>query len=238
MPFNTACLSKNFSEDDLVPISALQHFVFCRRQCALIHIEQIWDENRLTAEGRIMHERAHSKETETHRDCRIVHGLRLRSLRLGLVGVADVVEFYKRPNESAAAAADLFYGGIPGLKGQWRTVPIEYKRGKPKADHSDEVQLCAQTLCLEEMLNVSIKNGFLFYGAVRHRHPVDFDPVLRHETEGLSLELHTFLGEKKTPPADYNKRCDSCSIGDLCMPESAGAGRNVRRYISEAISEE
>lgn len=204
----------------------------------MIHIERIWDENRLTAEGRLMHERAHSQETETSGDCRIVRGLRLRSLRLGLVGVADVVEFYGRRHEPAAADDDRYYGEIPGLKGRWRAVPVEYKRGRPKADQSDEVQLCAQALCLEEMLNVSIKSGFLFYGAIRHRHPVDFTPALREETEALSLELHAFLEAENTPPAEHAKRCDSCSIVNICMPESAGAGRNVRRYISKALAEE
>jgi CRISPR-associated exonuclease Cas4 len=232
------CISPRFSENDLIPISALQHFVFCRRQCALIHIEQVWDENRLTAEGRIMHERAHSQDNEMHGDCRTVRGLRLRSLRLGLVGVADVVEFYRRPREQALADDDPHYAEISGLKGRWRAVPVEYKRGKPKADHSDEVQLCAQALCLEEMLNVSIKNGFLFYGAVRRRHPVEISLALREETESLSIELHAFLEAELTPPAEYNKRCDSCSIVDLCMPESAGAGRSVRGYISKALAEE
>jgi CRISPR-associated exonuclease Cas4 len=227
-----------YSEDDCVAISALQHFVFCRRQCALIHIEQVWNENRLTAEGRIMHERTHSQETEMRGDCRIVRGLRLRSLRLGLVGVADVVEFYGRRQEPAAADGDSYYGEIPGLRGRWRAVPVEYKRGRPKTDQSDEVQLCAQALCLEEMLNVSIKSGFLFYGTIRHRQPVDFAPALREETEALSLELHAFLEAENTPPAEYAKRCDNCSIVDLCMPESAGAGRNVRRYISKALAEE
>jgi len=231
--------SMRYDEDDCVLISALQHYVFCRRQCALIHIERLWDENRLTAEGRIMHDRAHSQETEMRGDCRIVRGLRLRSLWLGLVGVADVVEFYRRSHEPAAADDDDgYYGEIPGLKGRWRAVPVEYKRGKPKADHSDQVQLCAQAMCLEEMLEISIRSGFLFYGAVRHRHPVDFGSALREETEALSLELHAFLKAEKTPPAEYAKRCDSCSIVDLCMPESAGTGRSVRRYLSRALADE
>jgi len=227
-----------YIEDDLLPISALQHFVFCRRQCALIHIEGIWDENRLTAEGRIMHERAHSQEAEMCGDCRIVRGLRLRSLRLGLIGVADVVEFYKRPYKQASADDDKFYNEIPGLKGRWRPVPVEYKRGKPKADHSDEAQLCAQALCLEEMLGVSIENGFLFYGTVRRRHQVDFTPSLREETEKLSFDLHAFLKAEKTPLAKYSKRCDSCSMIDLCMPESAGSGRDVQEYIVSLLAEE
>jgi len=117
-------------------------------------------------------------------------------------------------------------------------VPIEYKRGKPKADHSDNVQLCAQALCLEEMLNVSIEKGFLFYGLTRHRHPVSFTTELREETETLASALHAFLEAKKTPPADYAKRCERCSIVDFCLPRSAGAGKNVRQYIARALTVE
>jgi len=217
-----------YSEDDLVPISALQHYVFCRRQCALIHIEQIWDENRLTAEGRIMHDRVHDQDTESRGDCRIVRGLRLRSFSLGLVGMADVVEFHKRSAETAESDS---FGEVPGLRGVWRAVPVEYKRGKPKADHSDEVQLCAQALCLEEMLEISIREGFLFYGAVKRRHPVEFSQALRDETKTLAYEIREFLEKGITPPAVYAKRCESCSILDLCIPESAGAGKKVDQYI-------
>jgi len=135
-----------YTEDDLIPISALQHFVFCERQCALIHIEQAWTENRLTAEGRLLHERVHDQGGESRAGVRIERGLPLRSLRLGLVGVADVVEFH------------------PLSEGGWRPFPVEYKRGKPKRNACDEIQVCAQALCLEEMLGVRIPAGALFYG--------------------------------------------------------------------------
>jgi len=230
--------SRGFSEDDLAPISALQHFVFCRRQCALIHIERAWDENRLTAEGRIMHDRVHRQETETHGNCRIVRGLRLRSLRLGLIGVADVVEFHRYSSDSDFNAEEGFCTEISRWKGLRRVVPIEYKRGKPKTDHSDEVQLCAQALCLQEMLNVSIEKGFLFYGLTRHRHPVSFTKELHEETETLASAVHAFLEAKKTPPADYAKRCERCSIVDFCLPRSAGAGKNVQQYIARTLTVE
>ena len=129
-----------FTEDNLLPISALQHLLFCERQCALIHLERAWQENRLTAEGRIMHERVHEGGDETRRDVRIVRGLRLRSLALGLVGIADVVEFHRAADGVA----------VPESAGTWRPFPVEYKRGRPKSEPWDAVQLCAQALCLEE----------------------------------------------------------------------------------------
>ena len=155
---------KTYSEDDLIMISALQHYNFCERQCALIHVEQIWDENRATAEGRIMHERVHEKDRESRRDVRIEHGIPLRSLRLGVVCRADVVEFQRIE------------------KDRWQPFPVEYKRGKPKPDHCDLIQLCAQALCLEEMLSIFVPNGAIFYGRTRRRLDVTFDDALRVET--------------------------------------------------------
>ncbi len=151
-----------YTEDDLIPISALQHLVFCARQAALIHIEGLWEENVLTIEGEQLHERAHDQESETTGDTRTVRGLRIRSLRLGLIGVADVVEF--RRTEAPGKGAVL--NGLPGL---WQPYIIEYKHGKPKIDRSDEVQLCAQAMCLEEMLGVSIEESAFFYGKPRRR---------------------------------------------------------------------
>ena len=137
-----------YTEDDLLPISGLQHLLFCERQCALIHLEQVWAENRLTVEGKNMHDRVHEREAESRPGIRIVRALRLRSLRLGLTGMADVVEFHLDS----------------GVRSQGLPFPVEYKRGKPKADYSDSVQLCAQAICLEEMLSCTIPAGALFYG--------------------------------------------------------------------------
>ncbi len=155
-----------YSESDLLMLSAIQHLAFCERQCCLIHIEQAWAENRLTAEGRILHDRVHSENAESRGDVYIVRGLKLRSLQLGLSGVADVVEFHR-----------VETGGVslPGKKGQWKPFPVEYKRGKPKSDRCDEVQICGQAMCLEEMLDTRIENGALFYGAQHKRHEVVFD---------------------------------------------------------------
>ena len=149
-----------YSEDDLLPVSALQHLTFCERQCALIHIEQLWSENIFTAQGRVMHERVHSETSENRRNVRIELGMPLRSLRLGLIGKADVVEFHRQPN------------------GMWQPFPVEYKRGKPKLNNCDKVQLCAQAICLEETLGVSISSGALFYGKDRRRADVEFNETL------------------------------------------------------------
>lgn len=210
----------NYSEDDLLPISALQHLVFCERQCALIHIEQAWDENRFTAEGRIMHERVHEVGEESRGNVRITRGVSLRSLRLGLIGKADVVEFYREQ------------GGV------WRPFPVEHKRGKPKPDESDRVQLCAQALCLEEMLGAEVPSGALFYGRTRHRLDIGFDEALRAETEKAAEQLHGLIGSGTTPKPVYTKKCKSCSLMDRCLPQVLRGKRSVRSYLSQMVEEE
>ena len=164
-----------YDEEDLLPISMLPHYAYCPRRAALIHLEGVWTENRFTVEGRHLHERVHDTEAETRKDLRVVRGLRLRSLRLGLVGMADVVEFHQ--DEAAGLA-------VPGLAGRWRAMPVEYKRGKPKRDRSDEVQLCAQALCLEEMLGGPVEMGALYYATPRRRQDVPLDAGLRQGNGG------------------------------------------------------
>ncbi|MEI7902331.1 MAG: CRISPR-associated protein Cas4, partial [bacterium] len=149
-----------YAESDLVMISALQHYLFCNRQCALIHLENQWDENRLTAEGRVLHKSVDQAKTESRRDVRTVTSLRLRSLRLGLTGVADRVEFHQKPSATDATGL-VIATSLLNVSGLWAPFPIEYKRGHPKEHRADEVQLCAQTLCLEEMLSVHIPAGTL-----------------------------------------------------------------------------
>lgn len=201
-----------FSEDELLPLSALQHLLFCERQCALIHIEQAWAENRLTVEGRNLHAKVHEADDESRGDLRIVRGLRLRSLRLGLVGQADVVEFHK---QGAA----------------WLPFPVEYKRGKPKLEPCDEVQLCAQAICLEEMTGQSIPEGAIFYGQPRRRHPVQFDGVLRVQTESTAHRLHELIERGETPPAVYEKKCESCSLLDICIPKTSARTKSAIEYL-------
>ena len=205
-----------FTEDELLPLSALQHLLFCERQCALIHVEQVWAENRLTAEGRVLHERVHEAGDEARGAVRIARALRLRSLRLGLIGVADVVEFHR---QGAA----------------WVPFPVEFKRGKPKPDDTDRVQLCAQAMCLEEMLNEAIPAGALFYGTTRRRLDVDLDADLRSLTEQTATRLHELIAAGVTPPAVYGPKCDNCSLLHLCLPETAARGKSARDYLESVI---
>ncbi|MBI4767472.1 MAG: CRISPR-associated protein Cas4 [Deltaproteobacteria bacterium] len=207
----------NYSEDDLIMISALTHFSYCKRRCALIHIEQAWAENIFTVEGNILHERVHEQEGETRAGVRIERGLPLRSLRLGVIGKADLIEFHKIG------------------KNVWQPFPVEYKRGKPKPDHCDEVQLCAQALCLEEMMGMEVPRGALFYGKTRHRHEVSFDPDLRKETEETVKKIRELLSSGETPQPVYEKRCKQCSLVDLCLPKTLGKKRSIDHYLSGAL---
>src|SRR3989339_2287804 len=194
--------NRTYSEDDLIQLSALQHFMFCERQCALIHIEQLWSENLFTAEGRIMHDKVDTANRESRGSIRIEYGVPMRSLRLGLIGKADVVEFHRKND------------------GTWLPFPVEYKRGKPKADDCDKVQLCAQAICLEEMLSTSIPAGALFYGQTRRRLDVVFDEALRHETEEAACRARDLIASGRTPPPVYEKRCESCSLMADCLPKT------------------
>jgi CRISPR-associated exonuclease Cas4 len=221
-----------YTEDKLLPISALQHFAFCERQWALIHLEGVWEENLLTAEGQLFHNHAHEAETEVRGNLRIARGLRLRSLRLGLVGKADVVEFHRLKKNSIQLG--VLFEGAPGC---WKPVIVEYKRGKPKLGHEDDVQVCAQALCLEEMLAVILQSGSIFYGKPRRRHDVIFNNALREETESLVIRLHDLTRAGDTPLAEYSKKCRSCSLLNLCLPRITDKGQSVRRYLSKAIAE-
>jgi len=212
-----------YNEDDLLPISALQHMIFCERQCALIHVEQTWAENLFTAEGSIMHVRVHSEDRASRGTVRIEYGMSLRSLRLGLIGKADVVEFH-RINDVAESGA---------LK--WVPFPVEYKRGKPKKNDSDKVQLCAQALCLEEMLEIGVPNGALFYGKNRRRTDVVLDDRLRRLTEETAIRLHELISSGVTPRPVYAKKCDSCSLAGMCLPKILGKRSSVKRYLTGAM---
>ncbi|MEW6116223.1 MAG: CRISPR-associated protein Cas4 [Nitrospirota bacterium] len=209
-----------YSEDDFILLSSLQHFVFCPRQCALIHLEQVWDENLFTAEGRIMHEKVDTANREARGKIRIEYGVPLRSLILGLIGKADVVEFHRQGD------------------GTWLPFPVEYKRGKPKADDCDRVQLCAQALCLEEMLDVEITEGALFYGQTRRREDVVFDKYLRAETENVTEGVHELIASGVTPKPEYSKKCERCSLLNLCLPKTCGKTVSVNSYLKNAMRDE
>lgn len=208
-----------FGEDDLLPISALQHLLFCERQCALIHIEGLWAENRLTVQGHHVHERADSGVADSRGTVRIARSLTLRSLRLGLSGRADVVEF--RGDEGGAV----------------RVIPVEYKRGRPKTDDSDRVQLCAQALCLEEMLRVSIPSGALFYHSLRRRIEVPFSEKLRSLTDAAVRRLHELIASGVTPRVKREPKCDACSLLDLCLPALTAPRKSASDAFDEALAE-
>ena len=204
---------KAIGEEDLVPISALQHMLYCPRQCALIHNEQQWAENQFTAEGRVLHERTDSGGHERRGDVTTARSVPLRSLRLGVSGIADVVEMRAS-----------------------RPYPVEYKRGRPKAHRSDEVQLCAQAMCLEEMLGSRVPEGALFYGKNRRRKVIAFDTALRALTEDVAADTRQMLADGKTPAPEYEPRkCDACSLKDVCQPRRLRHANNVHQWLAKAV---
>lgn len=203
-------------EDGLIPLSALQHYLFCPRQCALIHVEQLWAEDGATAEGRLMHERVDGRQAETRPGLRILRGLAIRSLALGVTGLADSVEMRGKP-------------AIP--------FPVEYKRGKPKAHRADEVQLCAQAICLEEMFGVAVPDGALFYGETRKRLPVAFDEALRSLTSRVASETRAMLAAGRTPVPRYGPGCRRCSMVDLCQPKRLEKPPSVASWIASQLVE-
>lgn len=217
-----------YDEEDLLPLSALQHLAFCPRQCALMLLENEWDENHLTALGALLHSRPHEPDAEKEEEVLIFRTVPLRSLRLGLSGMADVVEFHP-----------VCEGGmeLPGHPGRWQPYPVEYKRGQPKPDICDEVQLCAQAMCLEEMLQLPVPRGALYYGVPRRRTLVDFSPDLRAHTERLAQQLHELINTGITPPAPRASKCRSCSLQNICLPPPRRRPRSAARYIQQIIDE-
>ena len=214
-----------YADDDLLMLSGIQHMAFCPRQWALIHIEQQWAENRLTVEGHLLHERVDDPFiTDTRKNVVTCRSLAVVSYKLGLYGVVDVVEFY--PSDSSVNATELH-----GKRGFWKPVPVEYKRGSPKPDPIDEVQLCAQALCLEEMYHVNISEGYLYYGETRHRHQVVFTDELKTLVERYAGEMHRLFEKRITPLPDYQPRCKSCSLVNECLPKHFKEGDIVKNYL-------
>ena len=218
-----------YTEEDLLPISGLQHMAFCERRWALVHLESQWAENRFTSEGKVIHERAHSGEVESRPGVLIRRALHIHSFRIGLSGQTDVVEFYPAGEEQA---------GVPveGQKGLWRPYPIEYKRSRDKGGRSSyRVQLCAQAMCLEEMLKTEVHEGAVFDRSSRRRQVVVFNAALREETERLAARMHALYAARVTPKAKYEKKCDSCSLYSICLPKTTGAS-SAQRYLKRAVT--
>jgi CRISPR-associated exonuclease Cas4 len=199
-----------YLEADLVPLSALQHYLICPRQCALIHLEGLWAENRLTAEGRAFHDRVDQSRSETRGEVKTVTGLKIRSLSLGLSGKADAVEFHRDGRD-------------------WRPFPVEYKRGRLQKIEADAVQLCAQALCLEEMLGREVPAGALFYGRTRRRWPVVFDEPMKDLTRTAAKAVHNLFASGRTPAPVIGRPCRSCSLAEECLPEKLG--QSVKGYL-------
>lgn len=217
-----------YSEQDLLSVSALSDITFCERRAALHFIEGIWEDNLFTAEGTILHERVDDgSNTEVRGNIRIARSVPLRSLRLGLVGKADIVEFHKTECDGIK---------LKGTSGIWLPFPVEYKRGFLRHESSFEVQLCAYALCLEEMLNVKVPEGALFYGQTRRRHDVIFDNGLRELTEDTSKRLHELIAAAITPPPEYSAKCKKCSLYDLCLPKACEK-KSAGRYLANVCKE-
>ncbi len=206
-------------DEDIVPLSALQHYLYCPRQCALIHVEQLWAESRQTAEGRLLHDRADEFHVESRHGVRTVTAMPLANGDLGITGQADVVEFHRTEA-----------GEIP--------YPVEYKRGKPKSHHADEVQLCAQALCLEYMLHCRVEEGALYYGKTRRRTVVLFDEPLRELTKDAIRKTRDLVRTGQTPVANYAPSlCDACSLLDMCQPRLLRRGNSVWKWMEMQVME-
>ena len=217
-----------WDQEDYLQLSGLQHFAFCRRQWALIHVETQWRENLRTVEGDLFHRRAHDGQARERRgDTLILRDLPVFSPTLGISGKCDVVEFHAGP------------GGAPlcGEKGMWIPFPVEYKRGAPKAHQADELQLCAQAMCLEEMLCCPVPEGALFDGERRRRTAVSFSPALREQVRAMLEEMHQLARRGYTPKVKPFKGCNACSLKEVCLPV-LGKGRAVDAYLRQAVEGE
>lgn len=202
-----------YTEDNFIMISALQHYVYCPRQCGLIHVDDVWSENLFTTRGNILHEKVDTDTYETRGTKRTVRGFRIHSFNYGITGRCDVVEFIETKDGESI-------------------FPVEFKSGEPKNDISDKVQLCAQVLCLEEMLNTEILHGAFFYGKIRRRDIVEIDNELRLQTEKIIFKVREIVSSKKVPLAEYSAKCRNCSLYDICQPKSMN-NRKLKNYLKE-----
>lgn len=214
--------------DEYLLMSGIQHFCFCRRQWALIHLEQQWAENIRTAEGQLQHARAHEEASEKRGELLIVRGMRVVSHQLGLTGTCDVVEFRADPS------------GVPlqGREGRWLPIPVEYKHGASKDNDADRLQLCAQAMALEEMLVCPVSQGALFYQQTRRREIVPITPELRKAALRMAEEMHHYFFRAYTPKVKPGTFCNACSLKELCLPKLcrwADAAAYIQSYLEESI---
>lgn len=216
-----------YAEEDYLMLSGIQHFAFCRRQWAMIHIEQQWAENYRTTAGELMHRKAHDEGSfEKRGNLLTARGLRIASRELGLSGQCDVVEFHQEED-----GIELF-----GYAGKWNPVPVEYKHGAPKENNADELQLTAQAICLEEMFQTQISGGYLYYGENRRRIHVEFTQEIREEVKRAAREMHELFRRGHTPNVKPAKKCRACSLEELCVPKLQKT-MNVREYIRQGMKE-
>lgn len=214
-----------YSDEDMLMLSGIQHIAFCERQWALIHLEQAWAENHLTVEGSWLHRKVDDSDfIECRKDIISLHSVNLVSRKLGLYGISDVIELKKAISKDNSVTH-------PNYPGFWYYTPVEYKRGKPKPDNRDEVQLCAQAICLEEMYRIQINTGYLYYGETRHRVEVEFDSVLRDAVRSFAQKMHKLYETRKIPAANYRASCRSCSLFDICLPKTFSKIQSVDSYL-------
>jgi len=220
--------ANNNLDDQLLPLSGIQHFNFCRRQWALIHIERQWRDNQSTVEGKLLHHRTDDPFVfETRHGICVSRALPVVSYELGLYGICDVVEFHQSE----------FGARLHGQEGKFLPMPIEYKRGKPKEDQSDEVQLCAQAICLEEMFSVDINNAAFYYASNRRRHQILLSDQLRLLVKKLSIEMHDYFKRGFTPQVKTKKACKSCSLSEICLPSMLNQHSSVSDYLKKYVNE-
>lgn len=221
-----------YSEDDLLPISALSQLVFCERRAGLVLLEGLWQDNVFTAEGGLLHEQVHQGSVEKRDDWRVVRGLWLRSFRLGVYGRADIVEFQRVHKEPKAVFPQC------GKMGQWQPLLVEYKRGRLRREASFEIQLCAQAMCLEEMTGIEVRSGMIYYGKTRRRLELELDQELREKTTAAAERLHELVANGRTPPAVYRPKCHTCSMREVCLPTAMSPKKSVRKYLRLATEME
>ncbi|MCH3917552.1 MAG: CRISPR-associated protein Cas4 [Spirochaetia bacterium] len=217
-----------YSEDDFLQLSGIQHYLFCKRQWCLIHIEKLWTENYLTTSGMLFHERAHDKSVhELRGDVLTIRDLDIASTSLGISGKCDVVEFHRTTVKNGVA--------LPGYEGSWQVVPVEYKRGRQKINDADRYQVVAQALCLEEMFSCQVPICYLYYGQTRKREEIKV-ACFRERVELCFEEMHAMYTKGETVRSPQTKSCSACSLYDYCLPSFAK--KKVKVYLQKELSED